>query len=210
MIFVYLYYNKLTKNDLNTKLSSFPVLIQERINKHKRLNSRLNSLAGYLLLQQALKEQNLDLQNLQFSVAGKPYLANSEVSFSISHNTNWVGVCLMNKIGKIGIDIQAFKIFEPIESTFAFFSTVEQQAILNSKTPQKTLIDYWSKKEALIKAEGEQMFEVANYTNTTEAHCQWKGTTFYWTWISSDFDGAIWIASDQARQKILQKKVVSL
>lgn len=210
MIIVFLYRNALTKKDLTTKLSQLPTVIQERISKHKRLNNRLNSLAGYLLLQQALKEQNLDFKQLKFSTAGKPYIDNSNISFSISHNANCIGVCLMNTAGKIGIDIQVFKTFNPIESTFAFFSTVEQQAILTSKTPQQTLIHYWSKKEALIKAEGGQMFEEANYTNVTESYCQWKNTTFYWTLVSSGFDAAIWIASDQTGQKIIQKKVLFL
>lgn len=210
MIIVFLYHNTLTENDLTTKWSQLPLVIQKRINKHKRLTNRLNSLAGYLLLQQALKEQNLELKQLKFSTVGKPYLDTSKVSFSISHNANWIGVCLMNTAGKIGIDIQAFKTFEPIESVFAFFSTVEQQAILSSKHPQQTLIHYWSKKEALIKAEGGQMFEEVNYTDTTQSHYKWKNTTFYWTMISSSFDGVIWIASDQVNQKIIQKNVLFL
>lgn len=210
MIVVYLYHNTLIEKDLTAKSPKLPLILQQRINKHKRLRNRLNSLAGYLLLQHALQEHQLNIQELQFTTIGKPYLADNKVSFSISHNANWVGVCLMNKVGKIGIDIQTFKTFHPIENTFAFFSTVEQQAILTSKTPQQTLIHYWSKKEALIKAIGGKMFEEANSTNVTPSHCNWKGSTFYWTLIPNNFNAAIWIASNQEEEKILQKKVLFL
>lgn len=209
MIYVSLYYNKLTEKDLQG-IATLPLLLQDRINKHKRLKSRLNSLAGYLLLQHTLEEQGQTLEQLDFSATGKPYLSNSPFSFSISHNAGWVGLCWMPVESKLGLDIQEFRKFEPIESAFSFFSAVEQEAILTSKEPNQTLIHYWAKKEALIKAGAGRMFDEAALTNTTLSHCTWKGENYQWLSVPSSFDGAIWIACNQPFQKISVKKVTFL
>lgn len=207
---VFLYQNTLIEKDLLARLSKLPLLAQKRIMRHKRLQSRLNSLAGYLLLQHVLKEQEQSIDSLSFSKTGKPYLTNNSLSFSISHNANLVGLCLIPKEGKIGLDIQEYRSFAPIESAFSFFSKVEQQAILSSKTPNKTLIHYWSKKEALIKAGNGRMFDEATLTNTTTANCTWKGEEFHWKEIFTFFNGAIWVAANFPLQKISIKKCLSI
>lgn len=210
MIYVSLYNNVLGENDLIKNLPTLPLVVQQRINRHKRLKNRLSSLAGYLLLQQALKEHSLSIEQLLFSPIGKPYLPHQKLAFNISHNAHLVGLCWMLQEGKIGLDIQEFRRFEPIESAFSFFSMPEQQAILTHQEPQEALIHYWSKKEALIKAGSGRMFDEAALTDTTKSHCIWKEETFYWQQIPSSFVGAIWIASNQAHQKIISKKVAFL
>ncbi|MGH1337872.1 MAG: 4'-phosphopantetheinyl transferase family protein [Aureispira sp.] len=210
MIHVYLYNNALRKKDLIKKLPTLPFVIQQRINRHKRLKNQLSSLAGYLLLQQALKEQEHTIKQLQFLSIGKPYIPDLPLSFSISHNANLVGLCLLLKEGKIGLDIQEFRCFAPIESAFSFFSSIEQQAILTSQNADETLIHYWSKKEALIKAGNGRMFDEAALTDTTNPTCYWKGETFYWQTVSTSFPGVIWVASNQVDEKILIKKVLFL
>lgn len=207
---IWLYHNKLTDKDLITKLPTLPPTVQRRIEHHKRLKNRLSSLAGYLLLKQALEEQQQTIDQLYFSAIGKPFIANTTLAFSISHNANLVGLCLMPEGGKVGLDIQEFRTFTPIESAFSFFSKIEQQAILASPTPNKTLIHYWSKKEALIKAGSGRMFDEAALTNTTAATCRWKGEQFYWKQVSASFDGALWVAANQALQKISTKKILCL
>jgi phosphopantetheinyl transferase (holo-ACP synthase) len=113
-------------------------------------------------------------------------------------------------MGRVGLDLQAYRTFEPIESAFSFFSTAEQQAILNSTQPQQTLIHYWAKKEALIKAGNGRMFDEAAQTNATLQNCIWKDVAYYWSPIATDFEGAIWAASDFEPQKIIVKKCRSI
>lgn len=210
MIYISLYYNQLTEKDLDNRISTLPLSLQARIRRHKRPKSCLHSLAGYLLLQHTLKEQGQTLEQLSFSPTGKPYLSNSPFSFSISHNAGLVGLCWMPTNSKLGLDIQEFRIFDPIESAFSFFSKIEQEAILNSKKPQQTLIHLWSKKEALVKAGAGQMFDEAALTNTTASHCIWKGEQYHWLPVPYSFNGAIWVASNHPAQKVSVKKVTFL
>lgn len=209
MLRVFLYNNCLTNSDLEERIPHLPRVLQQRLAKRKRLDSRLHSLAGYLLLQQALQEYGQSIEQLQFSKNGKPFIADSSLAFSISHNAGLVGLCLAQQ-GNIGFDIQAQRYFEPIESAFSFFSPQEQVAILNSSTPDQTLIQYWSKKEALIKAGSGRMFDEAALTNATRDRCYWKGTQYHWYTIPTDFEGAIWIAVDSAVEKIIVKKCPAL
>lgn len=206
MLEVLFYDNVLTNKDLEDKLPSLPAPVQQRIERHKRLPSRLHSLAGYLLLERVLKEQNQSIAQLTFSAVGKPYLPNSPFSFSISHNANKVGLAWMLEKGNLGLDIQEFRNFDPIESAFSFFSEPEQQAILKSEAPHKTLIEYWSKKEALIKAGSGRMFDEAASTNTINANCLWKGEPYYWKKVPATFSGAIWVAANRPLEKLSVKK----
>lgn len=180
-----LYFNKL------------PLAIQQRIARRKR-NKNL-SITGYYILQQVLERDfGVDLKNLSFLPSGKPILEGQEIHFSISHSQNLVGVAI-SRVGEIGLDIESFRKFERIDAAFSFFSSVEQDYILAAPQPERTLIELWSKKEALIKAMGSQMFDDAAKTDVRLVTTNYKEQFFFFTPIKIAnhhiFHGEIWLAS---------------
>lgn len=210
MINLYLQNNISPISDIDNYLSRLPQSIQSRILRRKQKVKRDTSLQGYLLLQQALKEDfDADLNQITFLKSGKPVFEGQSISFNISHSGNLIGVAI-SKSGIIGLDIEQFRRFEKVETSFSFFSKVEQQAILSAKNPQRKLIEFWSKKEALIKAIGGRMFDMAELTDVRNTKNIWQKETYFLYQIQHDFDGFIWVASSFSSPNIVTKTLTFL
>lgn len=176
-------------------LQELPHHLQRRILKRKQKRKQWSSLQGYLLLKHALqKEFNTSINDLVFLESGKPILKNQAIAFNISHCKELLGVALCEK-GRIGLDIEAFRKFDDVTTAFSFFSPKEQAVILKAANPNWKLIEFWSKKEALVKAVGGQMFDMAGYTDVTSESTIWLGETYFFHRTNNDFNGFIWVCS---------------
>lgn len=193
-------------------LEQLPIVIQNRILKKKQQKKRESSLLGYTLLQRALIQYfDTTLEAIRFLSSGKPILdlANQSLSFNISHSKSLVGV-VIGEGNNLGLDIESFRKFDTVESSFSFFSPVEQKAILEAPDSDWKLIELWSKKEALVKAVGGKMFDMAAYTDVRFDRTSWKGNTYQLSCINYDFEGFIWIASSLSINNINIKIVHDL
>lgn len=193
-------------------LGRLPIIIQNRILRKKQQKKRQTSLLGYVLLQNVLSQYfGANLNNLTFLSSGKPILKlpHQILSFNISHTNDLVGLVIGSE-SALGLDIEAFRKFEQVESSFSFFSSVEQSAILNAEKPRRKLIELWSKKEALVKAVGGRMFDMAAYTDVRSNTVYWDGQTYELLPINYDFDGFIWVASLSSIRNINVKIVQDL
>ena len=161
-------------------LEQLPLVVQNRIIRKKQQKKRESSLLGYILLQRTLNQHfNTNLDAITFLPSGKPILelANQSLSFNISHSKNLVGL-VIGEGNILGLDIEAFRKFDKVESSFSFFSEVEQKAILEAPSPDWKLIEFWSKKEALVKAVGGRMFDMAAYTDVRFETVTWEGQNY--------------------------------
>lgn len=193
-------------------IEQLPLVIQSRILKKKQQKKRESSLLGYTLLQRALIQYfDTNLETITFLPSGKPILklANQSLSFNISHSKNLVGL-VIGEDNALGLDIEAFRKFESVESSFSFFSLVEQKVILAAPNPDWKLIEFWSKKEALVKAVGGKMFDMAGYTDVRFETALWNGKTYQLSRIDYDFEGFIWVASSLSIDKINIKTIHDL
>ena len=193
---------------LNTSsnLHKLPLVLQQHIAKRKQKHKQLLSLTGYWMLQQVLeKDFGTTLESLVFLDSGKPILKGYDIYFSISHSKNLVGLVISTS-GNIGLDIEPFRKFEKVASAFSFFSKAEQDFILASPQPERSLIELWSKKEALIKALGSQMFDDASKTDVRFSTGTCTGQHFFFKSIlvgaQYDFDGEIWVAASFPIDKV--------
>lgn len=203
MINLYLHTTSAPFTDFSDQLNKLPIAIQKHILKRKQKRKRDVSLRGYLLLQKALlKGFGTELKQLTFLQSGKPIIRNQNIHFNISHSGNLVGVAI-SKTGTIGLDIEKFRKFKNIDSAFAFFSKLEQKAILTSDSPDKKLIELWSKKEAFIKTTGGQMFDMSNHTDVRFLTTNWKGKDYFFHAIPKFADYEIWITSSFPTKNIL-------
>jgi phosphopantetheinyl transferase len=203
MIHLYLYRLSSPVPDLGSRTNTLPLVLRQHILKKKQKHKREISLLGYLLLQKALREDfNAGLGQIKILASGKPVLENKNFHFNISHSGNIVGVAISKK-GPVGFDIQQFREFDKIESSFAFFSKAEQEAILAAELPKRKLIELWSKKEAFVKAVGGQMFEMSAHTDISSSFSIWSGGTYFFHPLPIKFDGYAWLASSFPINKIL-------
>lgn len=212
MLYLFLHPVTSLSNTFDQLLEQLPIVIQNRILKKKQQKKRESSLLGYILLQRALIQHfDTNLEAITFLSSGKPILKlnNQALSFNISHSKNLVGVVL-GKGADLGLDIEAFRKFEKVESAFSFFSQVEQKAILAASDPDWKLIELWSKKEALVKAVGGKMFDMAAYTDVRFDITSWKGNNYQLSCIDYEFEGFIWVASSLSIENITIKIVHDL
>lgn len=134
-------------------LDLLPLVIKNKILKFRRWQDAQASLFGKLLLINAGEDLSLDidLTQLKYTAFGRPYLENN-FDFNISHSNQYV-VCAISTDAKIGVDIEKIKPITLLDFKDHFF-VEEWNAIINSNDLYHIFYEYWTAKEAILKAEG--------------------------------------------------------
>ena len=91
-------------------------------------------------------------RSMTLSNLGKPYIPNHPVSFNISHSGDLI-VCVATRNSKIGVDIEQVHPINWKEYEDCFSSTEWRQISL-SANPERLVLECWTKKESLLKADG--------------------------------------------------------
>jgi 4'-phosphopantetheinyl transferase len=135
------------------KLSLLPVAERNRVMKFRRWQDAHTSLFGKLQLLEGLAHLGLpaSLEELKCNAYGKPYFETVPVSFSISHSGSAVVCALSTDTASIGIDIEEIKAID-ISDFKDLWSENEWKAINGGGLG--VFYQYWTRKEAIIKAEG--------------------------------------------------------
>jgi 4'-phosphopantetheinyl transferase len=130
---------------------------QKRILGYRRWQDAHLSLFGKLLVMQGLilygykKEKILELNYTSYH---RPFFVDGP-EFNISHSGNYV-ICVISDSAKIGTDIE--KISEIDLNEFnSCWTDKEFKNIMANSLPFNQFYHYWTRKEALIKADGRGM-----------------------------------------------------
>jgi len=151
MLYIFDEINKL--NDIDMALLS-----EERREKVLRYNSKQSrklSIAVYLLLRFALKEQYgvSETVDFEYSEKGKPSLKNyPDIHFSLSHSKNTV-VCAVSD-SEVGVDVQYIA---PVSDKVAKrVLTMEEYDIFKKSTVKdEYFCEIWTIKESYLKMTGQ-------------------------------------------------------
>ncbi len=150
-------------------LPSFSGEFQKKILKYKRWEDAQLSLLGRFLLKHGLQydhNNKYDDNELHYSYYSKPYFKDQRIKFNISHSGNIV-VCVITEVCDIGVDIEILEDVK-IEDFKEQMTTAEWERIVSSNDKKGSFFEYWTQKEAVIKAHGMglsiplQSFEVIN------------------------------------------------
>ena len=167
--------NYLSENEYNKWFSLMNTKKQNRVNAYRNINAKKRSVCGELLVKKNIS--NLlgicaDTIKIETLDNGKPYAANVDVHFSISHSSDYV-VCAIDN-SPIAIDIEQIK---PINLKIAKrICTEKELTYIFSKTPINRDFTYstdnslltkffkiWTFKEAYIKLNGFIDFKSIDY-----------------------------------------------
>ncbi len=171
MIWVYIseISGKQHKYLLKKFLVGYPVNFQEKVMKYRRWEDSQRSLLGRLVLENGVREVfGLELSEAMcYSEYGKPFLKNNPSSkFNISHSGRFV-VCALTRETEIGVDIELMKPINTLEFKSAMTKN-EWNKIEKSMDIIDAFYSYWTKKEAVLKANGKGLsiplksFEIIN------------------------------------------------
>lgn len=139
---------------LEKEVEKLPQLIQKKLSNYQNPVNWRSSATGYLLLQQALSNENQSylLDNLSHSKTGKPIFETSNWHFNISHSDRLI-TCILSNECEVGIDVQIYKNLR-VEPYNQHLNEVELSQIYAQSDVSKAFCQLWSKKEAVMKADG--------------------------------------------------------
>ncbi len=189
--------NRATEEDLERGLSLLPVAMHEEIKRYNLITDRLSRLVARLLVRQTLLECELmhdsTLQCWKKDVKGRPFLKDSCADISVSHAYPWV-VSAVGVRCRVGIDIELYQQIE-VNAFLPYLSAAEAAHISNSDNPEEETLHCWSRREAVLKADGRGLMvpedTIRNITSSATS------TGKDWHVKNLDFDkGCLYIASD--------------
>ena len=185
--------HKLNYSQFKKGLSILPMAFQKNILRYKRWQDSHASLYGKLLLKQGLARMGFECQlsEMKLTQFGKPYFANNRFSFNISHSHNYI-LCAISceEKNSLGVDIEKIK-----QIDFGDFQNIwarnEKRNIVNAES----FYDYWTRKEAIVKAVGMGMYFPLNKIDVSKPQVRCKGGTLFLQKINFDPDYAVHLAA---------------
>lgn len=156
---IYIYYAYLSEENheslLRNNLLHFSEEYQQKIKRFRRWQDTQLSLLGRILLFTGMEELGLPGSHdkeIRYTRYNKPYFKDNTLKFNISHSGEIV-VCALSRATEIGIDIEIMS--DLIIDDFKFQMTKnEWDKISNSGNQKNAFFEYWTQKEAVIKAYG--------------------------------------------------------
>lgn len=144
---------KIDPDTLEAWLTQLPARKREQIRKHRHHANRVQSAAGWRLVEQAMRElgfADFDLADVDFD---SPHKSTSSfpADFNISHSGQLICAAALRN-GRIGIDVEQYR---PLKSDVLHKYLTPQQARLCEQDPDR-FFDFWTCKEAVVKAHGQE------------------------------------------------------
>ena len=102
-----------------------------------------------ILLKELLQEE----KEIAYTSSGQPYLTDHSYHISISHTKGYVAV-ILDKYHPVGIDIE--QVSPRIHKIYKRFVNAEEELYLSRENETVHLLLYWSAKESIFKALGEE------------------------------------------------------
>lgn len=150
----YIDLDKVPSNYESQLADSLPNQDKSEILKHVKSNDRLQKICGKLILQKMLIDGGYTsdvLHQIKVDQFNRPYI-DRLVDFNISHSDKLVVVAL-SRSTKIGIDVERIQEINLNDFTYSF-TNEEIIKIKNNPDSIQSFYDLWTKKEAVIKANG--------------------------------------------------------
>jgi 4'-phosphopantetheinyl transferase len=166
-----------SQRELAEKLILLPERLQQQALRKRQWIDRQLSIAGKLLLLKSLQEQNIAhfLPDLNYNEYHRPYFEGGP-DFNIAHSGNIV-ICCMTDEGQIGIDIEQVKQLDFNDFT-DFFTKNEWHYINNHPDKFDGFYNFWTKKEAVLKAIGSGFHTPLNSVDVSGESLVYDGITY--------------------------------
>jgi 4'-phosphopantetheinyl transferase len=180
LVILYTQIEEVSEKKFHTVLREFGKLFYDKTVRYSQEKDRYLSLAGRLLLREALKticNKAINFEEeITISANGKPVL--SDHSFNISHSENYA-VCAISKECNLGVDIE-FK-DETIDLQLMDYVCTdnERSRLRDSATPLMSFYKIWTRKEAVLKAAGRGLSADPKIFDATEPVVEFEGQNWH-------------------------------
>jgi len=154
---IYVEIDILDKRKYEDLLTLFSEKTRNEVLKLKKWESGYIRLLSKMLLLKGMQDFNIvdfSFDLLQYTAYGRPFF-NDGIDFNISH-TSKCAVCIISDSLKVGVDVEEIRNIDP-DNFSESFNADEWLSITESPAPIHTFFNYWTRKEAIIKADGRGM-----------------------------------------------------
>lgn len=195
-----------SQQELAEKLVLLPEKLQQQALRKRQWIDRQLSIAGKLLLLKLLRDRNSKyfLDDLEYNEYRRPYFDGGP-DFNIAHSGNFV-ICGITDEGQIGIDIEQVNRLD--FNDFADFFTENEWHYINDN-PDKFdgFYNFWTKKEAVLKAIGSGFHTPLNSVDVSGENLIYDGITYQITALNIHPDYKCHIATTLIPQNIQLQEV---
>ncbi len=178
---------------------SLPAHIQLHIEKYKHTKDRINSTLGIYLVDYFIRKEGLScsLDDLILEKNKKPYFLTSckNLDFNISHSQDII-VAAFSFESKVGIDIEKRRCLN-LAGMIGRFSADEQRCIIHAEDSEKLFFEFWTQKEAVIKAAGIGIALPLSAVNIYNNECILGNKKWFLHQINQYFEHSCCVASSQ-------------
>lgn len=168
------------EQELTDKLMLLPSDLRQAALRKRQWIDRQLSIAGILLLSEALKKLGGDNlfspDDIKYSTHHRPYLEGA-IDFNIAHSGNMV-VCCATDNGKIGVDIEQIKEIDLADYT-DYFTANEWSRINNYPNRFDGFYNFWTRKEAVLKAIGTGFHTPLSSVDVSADEITYDDVTYY-------------------------------
>jgi 4'-phosphopantetheinyl transferase len=139
-------------------LSLLPPSLQQDVLKYHQREDRIRTLTGKLLLREAIVQAGLSagmMDSMGYTNYKRPFIS-MDVDFNITHS----GLCVACVAGagmQVGIDVEEIKPIKP-DDIIAVLRDEELQEMRKTNASPETILRFWTRKEAIVKASGEGLY----------------------------------------------------
>ncbi len=168
-----------TEAKLSELLHALPESLRIEAGRKKFWSDRQLTVAGKLMLKEVIGYfgmQQLSLPDLKYTEYHRPYF-NAAFDFNIAHSENYV-ICCGTDIGKIGVDIEEIKPIS-LDDYTNHFTTNEWQIIRSSGDEITSFFEFWTRKEAIIKAIGTGVYTPLSSIDVAQDKVIYNKTTYH-------------------------------
>jgi len=170
---------QLSERKFVSYINMLPSYMQTKVLRYKRWEDAQASLLGKLLLLESfnfIDGPQHTLADVQYSGFHRPFINNS-MDFNISHSGNYV-VCAISEDTRLGIDVEEIKSLQ-LEDFQSQFSQLDWNRIIEAENSCHEFYNFWTKKEALIKADGRVMHVPLCDINVFDETCVLDNKTWH-------------------------------
>jgi 4'-phosphopantetheinyl transferase len=196
MTFVlYSFISDVTASMLRSKLERVPRKISEEVMRYLMFEDQVRSLTGKLLLMNGLSRAGAEncLEDLSYTLHGKPRLSQCRFTFNISHSGDLVICAISDDVKEIGIDAELVRIMNFSDFRDAF-SIDEWTGIMMGGTTK--FFDYWTRKEAILKLTGYGIGVCLDTVEVTRLRATYLGVEYRLLPIAIDSNYSVHLATE--------------
>ncbi len=136
-------------------LPRIPAAMQQQVVRYHRKQDAYLCLFGKVLLSKAFQKLGLgdySLAKVQAPALQKPFLPDSNIDFNIAHSGEYVAVAFSQDT-TIGLDMEKRNPVD-LEDFKSQMTEMEWNALRNTEHSEQAFYDWWTQKEAILKATG--------------------------------------------------------